>query len=219
MVVEYLSTQFSFLLGKNIGGEIYVHLSKDYPSLLWIVTSVHTCRREAEGRKLVMAFLVEEKLTFLLFFSQDFVKGWPVTKGAHALCWLCRSQTACCGGGQHRPSLWTGVSGLYGLFYLSFLSTKAYNLSFSYYYSVRSRKQTWQIRNFNAETSELWCLKLQNIPGSILKLYDSNVCIKKKASSKNEEPRTGTVSGYPKCLLISSAALGAWIAPPQPQEA
>lgn len=122
-------------------------------------------------------------------------------------------------GGQHRPSLWTGVSGLYGLFYLSFLSTKAYNLSFSYYYSVRSRKQTWQIRNFNAETSELWCLKLQNIPGSILRLYDSNVCIKKKASSKNEEPRTGTVSGYPRCLLISSAAFGAWIAPPQPQKA
>lgn len=32
MVVEHLCTRFSFLLGKNIGGEIYVHLSKDYPT-------------------------------------------------------------------------------------------------------------------------------------------------------------------------------------------
>lgn len=78
--------------------------------------------------------------------------------------------------------------------------------------------QTWQIRNFNTETSELWCLNLQNIAGSILRLYDSNVCIKKKASSKNEESRAETVSGYPRCLLISSAAFGAWIAPPQLQE-
>lgn len=171
-----------------------MHLSEDFPRLLWMVTSVHTCRREAEGRKLAMAFLVEENWPFC-FYLPGFCEGLTSYKRSPCSLLTMQAPSSMLGGTQTLSLV--RISGLYCLFYLPFAFCKSINLFFSYYYSVHSGKQTWQIRNFNAETSELWCLKLQNIPGSILRLHDSNVCIKKKASGKNEEPRAGTVSGYP----------------------